>query len=149
FINDPNGHDTFGGLMQQLKNNSAVFGVALPATSGHDYVDKALKRGYVPLDYKPLNSTPTIAWYRGPLAPLTRQRLNRPAFERADAALIFDDGKGIMDVSYASAWELGRLVALASPAFVKGLHLFVERCQNAAEFAKEIEKFLEQHRSSF
>ena len=112
-------------------------------------MDNALKRGYVPLDYKPLHSTPTLAWYRGPLAPFPRQRLNRPAFDRADAALIFDDKNGMMDVSYASAWELGRLLALSSPAFAKGLHLFVERSQNAAEFAKEIESFLEQHRSSF
>ena len=149
FQNDPKGHDTFGGLMQQLKKNAAVFGIALPGTSGHAHVDNALKRGYVPLDYKPLQSTPSIAWYRGPLSPFPRQRLNRPAFERADAALIFDDKNGLMDVSYASAWELGRLLALSSPAFAKGLHLFVERDQNAAEFANEIEKFLEQHRGSF
>jgi len=149
FQNDPKGHDTFGGLMQQLKKNAAVFGIALPGTSGHAHVDNALKRGYVPLDYKPLQSTPGMAWYRGPLSPFPRQRLNRPAFERADAALIFDDKNGLMDVSYASAWELGRLLALSSPAFAKGLHLFVERDQNAAEFANEIEKFLEQHRGSF
>ena len=149
FQNDPKGHDTFGGLMQQLKKNAAVFGIALPGTSGHAHVDNALKRGYVPLDYKPLQSTPGMAWYRGPLSPFPRQRLNRPAFERADAALIFDDKNGLMDVSYAAAWELGRLLALSSPAFAKGLHLFVERDQNAAEFANEIEKFLEQHRGSF
>ena len=149
FQHDPKGHDTFSGLMQELKKNSAVFGVALPATSGHTHVDNALKRGYVPLDYKPLNSTPTIAWYRGPLSPFPRKRLSRPVFERADAALIFDDNNGMLDVSYASAWELGRLLALSSPAFARGLHLFVERDQNATEFVKEIEKFLEQHRSSF
>jgi hypothetical protein len=149
FVNDPAGHDTFGGLMQQLKNNSAVFGVALPAPSGNTYVDNALKRGYVPLDYKPMESSSTVAWYRGPLAPLARQRLTRPAFERADAALIFDESRGIMDVSYAAAWELGRLLALASPAFAKGLRLFVERRQNATEFARQIEEFLKDHRSSF
>jgi hypothetical protein len=149
FVNDPNGHDTFGGLMQQLKKNAAVFGITLPGPSGNTDVDNALKRGYVPLDYKPLQSTPTIAWYRGPLASSPRQRLNRPGFERADAALIFDEKNAVMDVSYAAAWELGRLLALSSQSFAKGLHLFVERSQNAAEFAKEIEKFLEQHRGSF
>jgi hypothetical protein len=149
FVNDPSGHDTFGGLMQQLKKSAAVFGVTLPGTSGHALVDNALKRGYVPLDYKPLNSTPTMAWYRGPLAPSPRQRLNRPAFERADAALIFDEKNAMMDVSYASAWELGRLLALSSPSFAKGLHLFVERDQNATEFAKEIDLFVQNHRGSF
>lgn len=149
FVNDKTGRDTFGGLMQQLKKNAAVFSVALPGTSGHAHVDNALKRGYVPLDYKPLQSTPAMAFYRGPLAPSPKQPIKRPAFERADAALIFDDKNGMMDVSYASAWELGRLLALSSPAFAKGLHLFVERSKNAAEFTKEIDEFLKDHRTSF
>ena len=150
FQNDPKGHDTFGGLMQQLKKNSAVFGIALPGTSGHAHVDNALKRGYVPLDYKPLQSTPGMAWYRGPLSPFPRQRLNRPAFERADAAMIFDDKNGLMDVSYASAWELGRLLGAVFARIREGVATCLsKRDQNAAEFANEIEKFLEQHRCSF
>ena len=149
FINDRQGHDTFGGLMTQLKKNSTVFGITLNGTSGEEYVDKALKRGYVPLDYKPVDSTPAFAWYRGPLASQPRNRLTQTVFERADAAMIVDTGRGILDVSYASAWELGRLLALSSPAFVKGLRLFVEGRQNADEFAKEIEEFLKLHRSSF
>jgi hypothetical protein len=149
FINDRQGHDTFGGLMQQLKKNSTVFGITLNGTSGEEYVDQALKRGYVPLDYKPVDSTPTFAWYRGPLASQPRTRLTQTVFERADAAMIIDTGKGILDLSYASAWELGRLLALSSPAFVKGLRLFVEGRKNADEFAKEIEEFLKLHRSSF
>lgn len=149
FVNDPKGHDTFGGLMQQLKKDSNVFGITLPATSGDAYVDKALKRGYVPIDYKPVDSTPAVAWYRGPLSPLTRNRLSQTVFERADAAMILDTGNGILDVSYAAAWELGRLQALSSPAFVKGLRLFVEGRQNREEFGKEIEQFLKDHRSSF
>jgi hypothetical protein len=149
FVNNPTGHDTFGGLMQQLKKNSNLFGVSLPATTGNDYVDRALKRAYIPLDYKPLESTSTFAWYRGPLTPLRREPLANTTFERADAAMIFDTAKGIMDVSYACAWELGRLLALSSPAFVKGLRLFMERKQNADEFAKEIEDFVKLHRSSF
>jgi hypothetical protein len=149
FSNDPTGNDTFGGLMQRLKTNSSVFGITLQATSGQPYVDEALKRGYVPLDYKPLDSTPAFAWYRGPLTPQKRESVTASVFERADAAMILDQDRGIVDVSYAAAWELGRLSALSSPAFVKGLRLFVERRQNAAQFADEIEKFVESHRSSF
>lgn len=149
FLNDPKGHDTFGGLMQHLKKDSTVFGITLPNTTGDAYVDKALKRGYVPLDYKPVDSTPALAWYRGPLAGLTRNRLTQTVFERADAAMIVDAGNGILDVSYAAAWELGRLQALSSPAFVKGLRLFVEGRQNRDEFANEIDQFLKDHRSSF
>lgn len=149
FVNDPTGHDTFGGLMQRLKTNSAVFGIKVPSSSGSSYVDQALQRGYIPLDYKPRDSTPSFAWYRGPLAPLKREQITVNTFARADAAMILDPDRGIIDVSYACAWELGRLSALSSPAFVKGLRLFVEQKQNVSEFTKEIESFVESHRSSF
>jgi hypothetical protein len=149
FVNDPAGIDTFPGLMQHLNSNSSVFGANLAVSSGSPYVDQALKRGYVPLDYKPLDSTPTFAWYRGPLAPVKRDAITTTVFEEADAAIILDPDRGIMDVSYAAAWELGRLLALSSPAFVKGLRLFVQRRQNATEFAAEIERFVQSHRSSF
>ncbi len=149
FVNDPTGHDTFAGLMQHLKSTSSEFGANVAVSSGSPYVDQALKRGYVPLDYTPLESTPAFAWYRGPLAPLQREPVTVNVFEDADAAMILDPERGIMDVSYAAAWELGRLLALSSPAFVKGLRLFVQRRQNATEFAAEIERFVESHRSSF
>jgi hypothetical protein len=149
FVNDSTGHDTFGGLMQRLKANSAEFGITVGPSSGSSYVDQALKRAYVPIDYKPLESTPTFAWYRGPLSPLKRDQVTTHAFERADAAMIVDPNRGILDLSYAAAWELGRLSALSSPAFVKGMRLFFERRQNASEFISDVKKFVEDHRSSF
>ena len=149
FVRDPKGHDTFGGLMEQLKNNSKVFGVKLAVGTGNSYVDQALQGGYTPVDFKPLNSTSTIAWYRGPLAPHTREQITQTTFNSADSAMIFDPQRGVMDVSYAAAWELGRLLALSSPAFVKGMRLFVERRHNATDFAKDIARFVESHRSAF
>jgi len=148
FVCNSDGYHTFGGLMIRLREQAAAFGVSAPKTSDGT-VNDALKLGYVPLEYQPLESTPTMAWYRGPLSPQPRQRLQLPSFERADSALIFDERTGIMDVSYAAAWELGRILALASPAFVKGLRLFVEQSHNAVEFARQVESFLELHRSSF
>lgn len=149
FVCDSNGNHSFAGLMKQLRTNSAQFGVAPPAPSASKYANEALANGYVPLDYRPLESTPTFAWYRGPLTPRPRQHMNQPAFQRADSALIFDERTGVMDVSYAAAWELGRLLALGSPAFTKGLRMFVESSQNATEFARQIQDFIELHRGAF
>lgn len=149
FVCDSAGQDTFGGLMKRLRDNAAVFGIAPPEQGGDDYVNGALARGYVPVDYRPLESTPAFAWYRGPLSPLATKPLVRPPFGRADAALVYDDKKGLFDVSYAAAWQLGRLLALASPAFTKGLRLFVESSHNAAEFARQVKDFVELHRSAF
>ena len=103
----------------------------------------------MPLDYLPLESTPLSLGIAVRSSPIRRAPLNRPSFHRADAALIFDDRTALMDVSYASAWQLGRLLALSAPAFSKGLRLFVESCHNAAEVARQIEDFLEMHRNAF
>lgn len=149
FISDTAGHDTFSGLMQRLRRNVSVFNVTPPAQGGDSYVGGALARGYVPIDYRPSESTPTFAWYRGPLSPVVRSSLGRPPFTSADSALVFDEQTALFDVSYAAAWQLGRLLALASPAFTKGLRLFVERRHNAAEFARRVESFLVMHRSAF
>lgn len=149
FVCDAAGQDTFGGLMQRLRNNAAVFGVPPLKQGGDAYVNGALTRGYVPVDYQPLESTSAFAWYRGPLSPLVTKALGQPPFRRADAALVYDDKKGLFDVSYAAAWQLGRLLALASPAFTKGLRLFVEHSHNAAEFARQVKEFVELHRSAF
>ena len=149
FVSDEAGHDTFGGLMRRLRENASAFGVKRPSPSPNSYVEQALARGYVPLDYLPMDSNSAFAWYRGPLSPIRRPPLNRASFHRADAALIFDDRTALMDVSYASAWQVGRLLALSAPAFSKGLRLFVESCHNAAEVARQIEQFLELHRNAF
>jgi hypothetical protein len=149
FVSDAAGRDTFGGLMQRLRKNAAVFGVPPLAQGGDAYVNGALARGYVPVDYRPLESTAAFAWYRGPLSPLVTKPLGQPPFRRADAALVYDDKKGLFDLSYAAAWQLGRLLALASPAFTKGLRLFVEQSHNAAEFARQVKEFVELHRSAF
>jgi hypothetical protein len=148
FICDSTGRDTFAGLMSQLRKSSNVFGIKLPAPTTHAHVNEALARGYVPLDYKPLDSTTAMAWYRGPLSPLRRHR-NTKTFLRADEALIFDDQTGVMDVSYAAAWELGRLLALSSPAFSKGMRLFVESYQNSVEFTNQLNSFLQLHSAAF
>jgi len=149
FVSDTAGHDTFGGLMRRLRDNAAVYAVKPAAEGGDAYVNGALARGYVPVDYRASDSTPTFAWYRGPLSPVVREPLKRPPFTSADSALVFDEDAALFDVSYAAAWQLGRLLALASPAFTKGLRLFVERKQTAAEFARQVNSFVEMHRSAF
>lgn len=149
FVSDNAGHDTFGGLMQRLRGNAAVFGIKPPTQGDDSYVNEALARGYVPLDFQPSESTPTFAWYRGPLSPVVRPSLDRSPFRSADSALVFDESTALFDVSYAAAWQLGRLLALASPAFTKGLRLFVERKHSADEFVRQVNNFFEMHRSAF
>lgn len=61
------------------------------------------------------------AWYRGPLTPReVRRRPAATAFATADQARRMATD-GVEDLSEASAFEIGRLLALASPRFVAAL----------------------------
>ncbi len=128
FVNDAAGVHTFGELAEgldvgvmgapegTLKENVAKLPAAQAAAGAR------LTRGYRPVDYKPRESPGTFAWYRGPLSPVPAAPLVGAApFDHADAALVLDRKTGVVDVSYAAAWQLGRLLALAAPGFAKDL----------------------------
>ncbi|MES9604022.1 MULTISPECIES: hypothetical protein [Actinomadura] len=80
-------------------------------------------RGHVSVRLSTLSGEPTYAWYRGPFTPLAAP--DNPAFPcplqadqpTADHALIYEAEHGLFDVSYATAWTLGRSIALAHPDY--------------------------------
>ena len=52
-----------------------------------------------------------------PIAPRARNLI----FENADMALQYDTDRRMLDASIAAAWQLGRLLALQAPEFVRTL----------------------------
>jgi hypothetical protein len=127
FVDDEQGHHTFGKLMEHL--DVGPFGAR--DVSGDATTDAYLNNGYVPVEYQPRDQppegAPTFAWYRGPLAPHHTKNLQTgPPFTRADAALVLDPKTGLLDLSYAAAWQLGRLLAMASTSFADGLRLLLD-----------------------
>jgi len=60
----------------------------------------------------------TVSWYRGPFVPyqVAPQNFTLP-FASSDSALNYDPTTGMLDVSYAAAWELGRLISLQDKSF--------------------------------
>lgn len=149
FNDDEDGVHTFGELMKDL--NVAPFGAGSPSRKdGADEdssVNVALRRGYVPVGYRPWRSTPTFGWYRGPLSPTRVAPLDAHVrlFRRADAALILDDATGIFDLSYAAAWQLGQLTALASPHVAQELRDYLDQSHDGVDIAQNTAKFLSLH----
>jgi hypothetical protein len=80
-----------------------------------------LETGHLEIDHRRRRGVSGRAWYRGPLTP--REVARRPAtvpFLAADQARrVATDG--LEDLSEAAAFEIGRLLALASPRFVAAL----------------------------
>lgn len=115
--------ESFTKLMENLDVN--LLKVENTDTIQNEYVKTALDGGYIPLQYHIRNGEKTMAWYRGPFMPVINDY--RPAIEDEDtffsveAAMIYDDQKGLFDISYAAAWQIGRLMALSDSHFSQSL----------------------------
>jgi hypothetical protein len=88
-----------------------------PANSPEAAAQNALQRGYTALAYETRVGDKTFGWYRGPFAPNPVAAFShaRP-FPSSAAATIYDSATGTFDLTYATAWQTGRMLALAAPA---------------------------------
>jgi hypothetical protein len=98
----------------------------LPASAnvtGNAKADTFLLQGYVLLQHYFRHGDHTASWYHGPLMPglSTDTKISLP-IPAADALVRYDRAIGMFDVSYAAAWELGRLLALQNKAFSTSLY---------------------------
>jgi hypothetical protein len=81
--------------------------------------------GYNLVHQRVITGEQTAAMYRGPLTParvthpLSKKISSQSAF--GTDLQIFDPNLGLMDISYASAWQLGKTLAMADPAFTAAL----------------------------
>lgn len=84
----------------------------MPAVDGS--AESYLEHGNVPLIHQMRGGDQVISWYHGPLgAGAQTAAFNLPA-KSADELYIYNPNNRFFDVSYAAAWELGRLLALKS-----------------------------------
>jgi len=78
--------------------------------------------GYAPLEHLTRTGAKTISWYHGPFVPkmfpVTAKSIS---FSSSDAALRYDKTTGFFDISFAAAWQLGRILALQNQEFSKAM----------------------------
>jgi hypothetical protein len=95
-------------------------GAAGPA---EEQVRSAWDLGYTALNHSTRLGEKTVSWYRGPLVPLYLSKETKYRFlPAADAALRYSPLDGMMDVTYAAAFQLGRLLALQDRHFATALY---------------------------
>ncbi len=101
-----------------------------PPYPDNAHIQAQMSAGYLPLRYRLRNGEQEAAWYRGPFSPQTANTqvsfgeqgsFLLPA-RSADSLLLFNNSTGLCTASYAAAWQLGRLLALADEAFSTGLY---------------------------
>lgn len=113
---------TFDGILLNL--NKDLLTLRLPPND-NEAVEPYLSQGLLPLPHSFRNGDRSVSWYRGPFLPVRPAndasvvRALRP--ESADELLRYDSALGMFDVTYAAAWEIGRLLALGSKDFAVSL----------------------------
>ncbi len=117
----PASGEDFGELMRGLVPRA--FRLAFEqdeSDKDRKFASAMLTAGYVPRSYHTRQGENTFAWYRGPFTPQPVPPLPdgcpRP-FASAAQAIIYDPDHGLFDLSYAVAWETGRLLALSDARF--------------------------------
>lgn len=134
---------TFRGLLTQL--NSLPGTLRLP-DSGHAAADVYLLQGFVPLSHTGRQGDQMVSWYHGPLLPGLDELLETPLSNRvraADELVRYYPAQGLFDVSYAAAWELGRLLALQSQMFATTLYCW--KRANAQQLKQAERQLLHPH----
>jgi len=100
---------------------------ATTATAATQTVAGAFAMGYTAMNHHGRLGDDTVSWYRGPLLPYTATAAIVPPpggapVAVADQAVRFDPATGMMDVTYAAAWQIGRSAGLQSGIYSTSLY---------------------------
>ncbi|MBO3457950.1 hypothetical protein G7B40_036460 [Aetokthonos hydrillicola Thurmond2011] len=111
---------SFQGLLANLNREPST--LRLPKIDNTE-AEKYLSMGYVPLPHFLREGSKTFSWYHSPLTTGNNPTDNITLPIRvADELVRYNPNNGMFDISYASAWELGRLLALQSKNFSVSLY---------------------------
>ena len=131
FVCDPAKNENFHGLMDTLAP-TAKTALQLQTTSSNTQIESRLSNGFIPVKYHLRTGEDTMGWYRGPFTPV---QLETPLFAgfsgslSGTSLLVFDPTYGTFDVTYATAWQLGRSLALSSTKFLSAIMEFRQTVQ--------------------
>jgi hypothetical protein len=116
------GDASFNQLVKGLELKSFKVNRGMQDAGAAKVLGPYYNAGYIPIKHLTRTGVTTVSWYHGPFVPLRMTGATVPwSFSAADAALRYDETTGFFDVSYAAAWQLGRVLALRDQAFSKAI----------------------------
>jgi hypothetical protein len=112
---------SFKGLLMNLDRNPST--LRLPKNANPE-AEKYLAMGYVLLPHTLRETGKTASWYHSPLVTAANTAELTLPVQAADELVRYNPATGLFDISYAAAWELGRLLALQSKQLSTNLYLW-------------------------
>ncbi|PJZ25686.1 hypothetical protein CH352_02455 [Leptospira hartskeerlii] len=94
----------------------------LPDAKSGEAIKGPIKMGYTAVDHLMREGGKTVSWYRSPLVPFRKATKDFNTYESADAAYRYNPESGMFDVSYAVAWQLGKMESLSNPDISGAIH---------------------------
>lgn len=113
--------EEFEIVAKNLVENHQLLRLNIEEHIENETIKTAFEGGFIPLKYEMQQGEHTTAFYRSPLVPMIIKNQNFEPNFSAESAMIYDTNKGIFDVSYAVAWQTGRLLALSDAYFSQNL----------------------------
>jgi hypothetical protein len=99
-----------------------------------------LEGGFIPLRHRFRQGDASVSWYHGPLLPGQSPAPTSIAAALraicADKLLLYNSQQGMLDASYAAAWELGRMLMLEN-SLIAGALFDYRRATAQAGIAKQ------------
>ncbi|WP_458122372.1 hypothetical protein [Paenibacillus sp. Z6-24] len=96
--------------------------IATPYSGDNQLVRLLSDLGYVPMNHQVRDGSRTVSWYQPPLIPYNEPKEEAVCARFADQWLAYDPGIGMMDIRYASAWQIGKSMALADQSYAQRLY---------------------------
>jgi hypothetical protein len=130
---------SFKGLLTHINREPSI--LRLPKTDNAE-AEQYRSMGYIPLPHFLRQGSKTFSWYHSPLIPgqNSTNTITLP-IRAADELVCYNPNNGIFDISYAAAWELGRLLALQSKSFSISLYNW-KRTHKQVQIIQDTESYL-------
>ena len=133
--------------IEQFMKNVSVDVLRPQEKTNPNVIDDPMNLGYIPIRHYLINGDKTVSWYRGPFVPDRITPTDDPPVSFAVEKVSYDKRLSMLDVSYSSAWQLGRLLALSDTKYASQLikdnrinqnnqnsHLIGRKIKNANRF---------------
>lgn len=149
-LNVPDAFQSLGSTLSVLRPPDAVIDPLKSAGNIPARLASRLEDGYSLVKYRTQTGEQTVALFRGPFTPTVVPNLSMNRCSNSGVDLqILDKEVGIMDITYSSAWQLGRTLALGDQAFSAALGRLRTAIHNRAMKESKIIIVTEKSENSF